>query len=218
METIYASNVRLGKHCPHEVRITANKDEATKWDEENSSRGTMIYTDGSCYKGMVGAAAVLYTNGIRQESLGYQLGTGHLHTVFEGELTGIILGLHLITNLPDLHLPINFSIDNQAALMAIQNRHSQPGQHLIDEIHRLLETLRQEIADSQQNHLGHFTCDNPGTPESNITFTWVAGHKGSRGNEEADRIAKDAAEFKSDHRDWLPTYLHKTLPASISAV
>ena len=66
---------------------------------------SMIYTDGSCFKGMVGAAAALYANGIKQETLGYQLGTRHLHTVFEGELTGIILGLHLVINQPEIHLP-----------------------------------------------------------------------------------------------------------------
>ena len=66
--------------------------------------------------------------------------------------------------------------------------------------------------------LGRFTWDSHSTPEDNITFTWVPGHKGSRGNKEADRVAKEAAEFEPDHRDRLPTYLHQTLPASVSAV
>ena len=60
--------------------------------------------------------------------------------------------------------------------------------------------------------------DNQNTPEDSITFTWVAGHKGSAGNEKADRVAKEAAEYESDHRDRLPTYLHQVLPAGVSAV
>ena len=221
IEKILTANVGPNERSPYEVRIADDKDEAIRWDEEIANEGTMIYTDGSCFKGMVGAAAVLYTNGTKQESLGYQLGTGHLHTVFEGELTGIILGLHLVNNYPEIHLPINFSADNQAALKAIRNRHSQPGQHLVDEIHRLLEILRTRIADEQRNHLGRFTRDNPDNPvkpEENITFTWVAGHSGSTGNEEADKVAKEAAEYESDHRDRLPPYLHQTLPASVSAI
>jgi len=35
----------------------------------------IIYTDGSCYKKTVGAAAVLYINGIETDELKYRLGT-----------------------------------------------------------------------------------------------------------------------------------------------
>jgi hypothetical protein len=44
----------------------------------------------------VGAAAALTRNGITQEILHYHLGSSSEHTVFEAELVGILMGLHLI--------------------------------------------------------------------------------------------------------------------------
>jgi ribonuclease HI len=76
----------------------------------------MIYTDGSSYRNGVGAVAVLYVNGNETDSLKFQLGMAHEHTVFEAELVGIILGTHLATKHPTLQSSINYSIDNQATM------------------------------------------------------------------------------------------------------
>jgi hypothetical protein len=56
----------------------------------------MIYTDGSGYLGNIGAATILYNNRVKQGELCFQLGQSEQHMVYEGELTAIILGLHLI--------------------------------------------------------------------------------------------------------------------------
>jgi len=101
----------------------------------------MIYTDGSGYKSMVGASAVLYNDGIETDSLKYQLGIIRDDTVFEGELVGIILGTHLVTKHPTIRTSINYSTDNQATMGAMQNNSRQPAQYLIDEIHRSTEEL-----------------------------------------------------------------------------
>jgi len=81
----------------------------------------MIYTDGSGYRSMVGASAVLYDDGIETDSLKYQPGTKQNHTVFKGELVGIILCMHLVTKYPTTQTSINYSIANQATMGAMQN-------------------------------------------------------------------------------------------------
>ncbi|KAE9407131.1 hypothetical protein BT96DRAFT_750408, partial [Gymnopus androsaceus JB14] len=51
--------------------------------------------DGSGYKGGVGAAAVLYRDGEEIETVRFRLGSDDDHEVFEAEIVGLILSLHL---------------------------------------------------------------------------------------------------------------------------
>ena len=142
MEKIATTRAPPGTTIPHTFRIAPSKKESIKWDNDNFGNGTMIYTDGSGYKNMVGTSAVLYNDGIEIDSLKYQLGTIQDHTVFEGELVGIILGTQLATKHLTLQTSINYSIDNQATMGAMQNKTRQPAQYLIDEIHRGTEELQ----------------------------------------------------------------------------
>ena len=190
-----------------------------QWDKDNFNTGIMIYTDGSCYKDMVGASAVLYIDGVERDSLKYQLGSKHSHTVFEGELVGIILGSHLAEAHPRPAATTNFSIDNQAAIQSMQNNSRQPAQYLIDEIHRCTEVLqRSKTARQQQQEENQEEYNPDGKAISSISFTWVAGHEGSTGNERSDTLAKEAAQHGSSPIEDLPTFLHQRLPASISAI
>jgi len=108
----------------------------------------MIYTDSLCYKDKVGVSAVLYINGLETESLKHQLGTKQEHTVFKAELVGILLGTYLAKRHLTAWTPINFSINNQAMIKAMQKNKLQPAQYLIDEIHwstkYLLQLLDEE--------------------------------------------------------------------------
>ena len=54
-------------------------------------------------------------------------------------------------------------------------------------------------------------------PQPSISMTWVAGHMGSEGNEAADALAKEAAEFGSSECHLLPKFLQRRLPTSLSA-
>jgi len=218
METITATRAQPGSTSPHRFREAANKEESIKWDSENFSNGTMLYTDGSGYRDMVGASAVLYENGHEIDSLKFQLGTAGNHTVFEGELVGILLGIHLASKHPGTRASVNFSIDNQATIRAIQNNARQPAQYLIDEIHRTADALQGHLEDERQQDQP-YRLGNETEAESHelISFTWVAGHMDSVGNERADVLAKEAAEFGSSNQNDLPVFLHRQLPISISA-
>jgi ribonuclease HI len=162
----------------------------------------MIYTDGLGYRGAIGAAAILYSDGICKAEFKYQLGSAKHHTVFEDELTGIILGLRLVRTTLHKHEPFNTSIDNQATIKSLQINRPQPAQYLINEIKQNTTSLHEERERIQGR-----------TPQANqeppITFTWVAGHMDSKGDEAVDKLAKEAAEYGScSDLQVLPKFLH----------
>src|SRR6266702_4756810 len=80
---------------PFKLDIAKNKDASIMADTEGNEK-VKIYSDGSAQNGKVGAAAVLVRPGKKPRTLHYHLGTTEHHTVFEAELVGLILGLHLI--------------------------------------------------------------------------------------------------------------------------
>jgi len=181
----------------------------------------MIYTDSSCYKDKVGALAVLYINRLETESLKHQLGMKQEHTVFEAELVGILLGTHLAKCHLTAQTPINFSINNQATIKAMQKNKLQPAQYLIDEIHRSTKYLLQLLDEERNQEIrlrSMRACSSDDPPNSPISFTWIAGHMDSIGNERADTLAKDASENGSSPKTKLPPFLQKQLPLSVSAI
>jgi hypothetical protein len=50
-----------------------------------------------------------------------------------------------------------------------------------------------------------------------ITFRWISSHSEVKGNEEADTLAKAAAQGRSSRKEELPHLLRAPLPVSISA-
>jgi hypothetical protein len=79
----------------HNIKIAPSKEEAIRWEQRNRENDIMIYTDGSGCDGGIGAAAVLYRKGVKKKHLQRHLGPDTEHTVYEGELVGILLALHL---------------------------------------------------------------------------------------------------------------------------
>ena len=77
------------------IRITENKEKAKEEDLADEA-DIKVYTDGSGYEGQIGAAAVLYRNGVLKKKRRLLLGSSKHHTVYEGEGIGMILGLELI--------------------------------------------------------------------------------------------------------------------------
>jgi len=88
-------------------------------------KGIVIYIDGSGYKGNIGAGVILYSNGYKQSELAFRMGTDTQHTVFEGELTAIILGIHHARKFTGRRQKIiTFNIDNQVTLLTM--KHTRP--------------------------------------------------------------------------------------------
>ena len=211
-EKIKPTWLHLGEYPNFISSIADLKEAAIKIDKAEFGRGKMIYTDRSVYKEQVGASAALFTNGRKTTELQYRLGPLTEHTVFEGELIGIILGFHLAHLINRTCNHINFSINNQATIKTLDRNDPQPAQYLIYKINHDINRLHtEELARREQ-----LNDKNPQKIE--IAFTWVAGHMGSVGNEGANKLAKQAAVHGSPCKNCLPKFLRKGLSTSLSAI
>ncbi|KAJ5256522.1 reverse transcriptase [Penicillium angulare] len=140
----------------------------------------IIYTDGSGYEGKVGAAAQIDTTREGSSFLQSQMGTLETATVYGAEHRGLEMAMELIwkrarDNLTQVvHMPrvVVFS-DSQAALSALRRPRMPSGQCFL---HSTLKTL--------------YILTNAGV---DIEFRWIPAHVGIFGNEEIDKLAKEAA-------------------------
>jgi hypothetical protein len=97
-----------------------------------------IFSDGSGYKGRIGAAVVIPAIG---QVLQYKLSRDTRDTVFEGELIGILLSLKLTETHPAARRVL-IALDNQAAIQALQNNSPQPLHYILNEIHATIHRLK----------------------------------------------------------------------------
>ena len=155
-----------------------------------------VFCDGSGLKGGIGAAAVVMTPP-EGPHLQYLLGKDTAHTVLESELVGILLVLQLLPRYPSARMAL-IALDNQAAIVALTNRPSQPGQYLVNTIHDQLLRRSQ--------------------PCMRVHVEWTLGHTKVRGNERADTLARAAAEGAHSPLNDLPRILLRRLPTSIAAL
>ena len=89
-----------------------------------------VYTDGSGIEGKIGAAAVLYRNGVLKGRRRMQLGSTKHHTVYEGEGVGMILGLELIREEAEADGMVSMGTDNTAAITATRGIKPSPSRHI----------------------------------------------------------------------------------------
>lgn len=88
------------------------RDKALEWEETEHNTEVKIYTDGSGYEGNIGASAVLFNGGKKEGELRFHLGTDKEHTIYEGELVGIILANHLLQQHRSIPPDTHFRLDN----------------------------------------------------------------------------------------------------------
>lgn len=184
--------------------LILNRDEAIQYHEECKA-DFHIFSDGSGYKNGIGAAAVMYKK--REPllaSLTYHLGTSAEHTVHEGETVGLTLAGQLLeaTKKPRGSLSVVFAVDNTSTITGTTSRNIKAAQSHMVHFRKQVERLV-----SKRKH-----------SKIDITVAWVPGHEGVAGNEEADRLAKRAAEGKTSAKNFLPKPLHKPPLANKAAV
>ena len=117
--------------------------------------------------------------------------------VFKSEWVGLLLALQLLCRYQNARMAL-ITLDNQAAIVALTNRPSQPGQYIVNVIHDQLHTLR-------QSH-----------PCVQVHVEWTLGHAKVLGNERADTLACAAAAGAHLPLNDLPWILQQCLPTSIA--
>ena len=82
------------------VHIDKSKEDALWTYLLRPAPPTTIFTDGSGYGDVIGAAAILRRRNAQDSTLQFSLGPNTEHTVYKGELVGIALALHHIARAP----------------------------------------------------------------------------------------------------------------------
>ena len=76
----------------------------------------MIFTDGLCTNGKVGAAASLYVNFNHIVTLRHHLGNETEHMVFKAEVVGLILTADLLLIRNEVAFPVTIFTNSQAVI------------------------------------------------------------------------------------------------------
>ncbi|KNZ79417.1 hypothetical protein J132_10227 [Termitomyces sp. J132] len=116
------------------THILMSKEEALEAIKEAFNKSnTAIFCDGSGFEGGVRASTVLYINGDEVSHLKYHLGSGAEHMVYEVEIIGLSLGLHILQGLNRKLLGLTMcGSDSQATLRALNNQRPHPAHYLLD--------------------------------------------------------------------------------------
>ena len=114
---------------PFKVSILPDKESLKRAAQENTDT-IQVYTDGSIIDKKVGVAAVLTRPGKEHRTLHYHLGKSTEYTIFDAELAGLSMGIHLINTEKAARHRTTIGADNQAAINAVQNELSIPNHYL----------------------------------------------------------------------------------------
>jgi len=115
----------------------------------------------------------MYINKTEKCSLHYYLGPLSDHTVYEGEIVGLIIALHLLKS---IHFQLSsytiIGTDNQAAIKALSNQTPHPAHHLLDQVHNAAEqlhTAQYQLTNTITRHL-------PTKNVIDLQIHWTPGH------------------------------------------
>ena len=198
---VAARDPTLQGELPFGISIASSREDSIK-EAKEASKEVQVFTDSSALSGKVGAAAILTRAGKPPCVLHLTLGPESEHTVHKAELAGILLGMHLISMERHSSTTFTMGVDNQAAIGAFHSTLRNPGHHLAREILQVGNRVQ------KRRWKGNYK----------LTIHWTAGHKGIKGNEDADRKVKKAAEGLTSDKQTLPPYLRKPLLINPAAV
>ncbi|KAF5372678.1 hypothetical protein D9615_009837 [Tricholomella constricta] len=227
IETVAPTRRRPNYAPSFSTHIKGNKEKAlVEANRIHRLAPTSVHCDGSGYEGGVGASAVLFINGVEKASLRYHLGPITKHTVYEAEIVGLTLGLHLLTSTSrQLHSITAIGSDSQATIRALGNQKPHPAHYLLDHVHTAAEKLhvKQDRIARADDRRAAIRRGNPWTDRTrrviDLQIHWTPSHVDFGPNERADELAKIAATGDSSPAPSLPVYLrHKPLPVSIPAI
>jgi hypothetical protein len=119
------------------TRIAPDRETALQ-EEEADHSDIRIYSDGSGIENQIGAAAVLYRGNCMKGTLKCKLGSVKHHTVNEGELVGMGLGVELLRKERNVRSATLY-IDNQAGIQSTNLHRAAPGHYLLDHFHSQME-------------------------------------------------------------------------------
>lgn len=174
VEVVDSTPRSLARTSPLTTHIADSREDAAAAVARLEESDTItFYTDGSGEGDQVGAAAVTGYGGVCRVERAL-LGALTRHTVFEGELFGVLLALRMVLTLPKV-LDVAICLDNQSAIVRAHSPRAKSGQLITAAIHDALETIRK---------------DRPGFT---LQLVWVPGHDDVEGNELADLHAKQAS-------------------------
>ena len=117
------------------THIAPDKEEAAKCIRTRID-DVQVFSDGSGLDACIGTAAMV-AHPHSGPHLQFSLGKITAHTVFESELVGILLAIHLLRRYSCARTAL-IALDNRAAIAALNNRPSQSGQHIVNAIHDAL--------------------------------------------------------------------------------
>lgn len=226
VERVHPTRRRPGYAPAFSIHIPESKDEALDIIEKVfDSTSCSVFCDGSGFEGGIGASAVLYVDGVETSSRKFHLGSGAEHIVYEGEIVGLCLGLHILHSLnKQLRYKIAFGSDSQATLKALKNQKPHPAHYLLDQVHDMAEALHRKqdrLLNAAARRSKQATANNRAPRSRRVVrlhFHWSPGHEGFSPNEKADQLAKEAAQGESSPPEALPAFLRrKALPVSIPA-
>jgi ribonuclease HI len=200
-KAIATHNPEKQKKRPFNVSIHPNK-ESSKKKAQTATEEVQVFTDGSIIEDQVGAAAILTRPGKSHRTLHYHLGKLNEYTIYDAELAGLSLGMHLIKTENAARCRTMLGADNQAAINAVQNELSTPTHFLAEDTLHSARQIRKQR----------------GNKNYSLTIRWTAGHVGIDGNELVDTEAKTAAKGQSLNPSSLPRILRRKLKASTAAM
>jgi ribonuclease HI len=178
--------------CQFLTRISDNPQQ----EEHDDQSALRVYTDGSLYRGQVGAAAILYqANEVMPvKSLRYLLGSAKHYSVNDAEIVAGILGCWLLQGSDVLTVePISMYTDSQTFITESTSELPRTKDDLITMFSGMVDKL---------------TGPNQ-APVHGIRFTlrYIKAHRDVIGNETADKAAKAATTGDTSPTDTLPPLL-----------